>query len=232
MARDVFSKTIELLVDGRGTVEVNESPDECAWCGQGGAPTPITGHSLGRQWDYDEVIEVVFQCPRNECRRFYLAYYEKAGRMGDMFFLRNTHAPHYWKPVEFSEEINKTSPRFSTIFNQAYVAEGMGLDEVCGGGYRKALEFLVKDYLISVSPDKRDEVVDLKLGRAIKMVEDARIQACASRAAWLGNDELHYERKWDDKDIQNLKELIKLTTYWVESEIITRKYKTEMPPAV
>ena len=51
----------------------------------------------------------------------------------------------------------------------------------------------------------------------------------ASRAAWLGNDETHYIRKWVDKDVQNLKSLIDLTIRWIESEIETKQLLTEMP---
>lgn len=229
MARDVFAKTIDLMGGGREGVEIDNFPDECVWCGNKGTPNYVTGHSLGRQWDYDEVIEAVFQCPTNECKRFYLAYYEKPNRMGDMFFLRGLRAPHYWKPVEFSEEINKISPSFQLIYNQAYVAEGMGLDQVCGGGYRKALEFLIKDYLISVELSKREQIKKLWLDKAIEQINDSRVQNCAKRAAWLGNDELHYERKWEEKDIQNLKELIKLTSFWIEAEVISNKYTKDMP---
>lgn len=40
------------------------------------------------------------------------------------------------------------SPRFVTIYEQAMRAAQMGYDELVGMGYRKALEFLIKDYLI------------------------------------------------------------------------------------
>jgi hypothetical protein len=51
----------------------------------------------------------------------------------------------------------------------------------------------------------------------------------AKRAAWLGNDETHYIRKWEDKDLDDLKKLIKLTVLWIEMEQMTKDALVEMP---
>jgi len=229
MARDISIPTIDLESGSRGSVQINEYPDKCAVCGNGGQPKFIKAHSLGNAWDYDEVVEVVFQCPLNKCNRYYTAIYYKPSRHGDYFCLRNTLAPQYWEPIHFSEEIKGVSPRFERIYNQASIAENFGLEEIAGGGYRKSLEFLVKDYLIHLKIDTKTKISELKLGQAIALIKDNRIQVCAKRASWLGNDELHYNRVWDDKDIENLKELIKLTTNLIESDVIVKKYEKEMP---
>ncbi|MGF6947536.1 hypothetical protein QF028_000029 [Neobacillus sp. B4I6] len=50
----------------------------------------------------------------------------------------------------------------------------------------------------------------------------------AERAVWLGNDETHYVRKWDDKDLKDLKNLIDLTVYFISMTIKANKYKAEM----
>jgi len=229
MARDIHAITIELKSGNRSRVELDEYPDECPLCNIGGVPKFICAHSLGDAWDYDEVIEAVFKCPMNKCSRYYIGYYYKAGRTGDRFFLKRTLSPQYWEPVEFSEEIKKISPKFPRIYNQAAISEGFGLDEISGGGYRKSLEFLVKDYLVFSELKTKKQVVNLKLSVAISAVKDERIQKCAKRAAWLGNDEIHYNRMWNDKDITNLKELIKLSVNFIESDVIAKKYEKEMP---
>lgn len=59
---------------------------------------------------------------------------------------------------EFSDTIKEVSPQFCDIYNQAYAAEQMGLGQITGVGYRKALEFLIKDYLISLDPTKDEEI--------------------------------------------------------------------------
>jgi hypothetical protein len=128
------------------------------------------------------------------------------------------------------EEINSISPSFSEIYNQASFAEAANLDKISGVGYRKALEFLIKDYCIVLNPDKEKEIKTTFLGRIIgNFVSDPNIKACAERAAWLGNDETHYVRKWQDKDINDLKELIRLTMQWIKNDIRTRKHIEEMP---
>ena len=38
-----------------------------------------------------------------------------------------------------------------------------------------------------------------------------KVASLAERDVWLGNDETHYVRKWEGKDVQDLKLLIKLT---------------------
>ena len=42
-------------------------------------------------------------------------------------------------------------------------------------------------------------------------------------ATWLGKDETHYVRIWNDKDIEDLKMLMQLTVYWISRELLTRK---------
>ncbi len=42
--------------------------------------------------------------------------------------------------------------------------------------------------------------------------------------------ETHYIRKWEDKDVDDLKLLIRLTVNWIESHILTAQYTKEMKP--
>ncbi|MBP2259149.1 hypothetical protein [Virgibacillus alimentarius] len=50
----------------------------------------------------------------------------------------------------------------------------------------------------------------------------------AERATWLGNDETHYVRQWENKDLQDLKNLIDLTVYFISKNLKAKKYKEEM----
>ena len=105
----------------------------------------------------------------------------------------------------------------------------MGLDDICGGGYRKAVEYLIKDYLATKYPERAEEIKAYKtLAPALELIGDANIKKCAERATWLGNDEVHYFRVWTSKDITNLKELIDLTVHWCKAELLTAKYDSEM----
>ena len=122
---------------------------------------------------------------------------------------------------EFSDILNELSPNFVEIYNQSYIAEQLDLNHVCGVGYRKALEFLIKDYLIAISPEeKHKDIKDKFLNNCIKDdIDNTNIKKVAVRAVWLGNDETHYIRKWENKDISDLKTLIGLTIHYIESEI-------------
>ena len=115
------------------------------------------------------------------------------------------------------------------ILQQATVVDSQNLDEVSGIGYRKALEFLIKDYCIHKNPDKAAAIRASQLGSCItNFVSDANVKQCAKRAAWLGNDEAHYERVWTSHDIRDLKMLIQLTQNWISNELLTTKYLTEL----
>ncbi len=52
--------------------------------------------------------------------------------------------PRTVKPEEFSDNILGLSLAFVETYMQAQRAEASELDQICGIGYRKALEFLVK----------------------------------------------------------------------------------------
>jgi hypothetical protein len=54
-------------------------------------------------------------------------------------------------------------------------------------------------------------------------------KATASRAAWLGNDETHYVRKWEQADLESLKKFIQLTMHWIEMEELTKEGEKGMP---
>ena len=133
-------------------------------------------------------------------------------------------APNNPTTTEFSKYIIEASPQFIKIYNQANTAECYGLDEIAGIGYRKSLEFLIKDYLISniSDEDEKDNIRRKPLASCINdNIDSKNLQIVASRAAWIGNDEAHYIRRHEDKDITDLKRLIDLTVRWIESEFMT-----------
>jgi len=134
---------------------------------------------------------------------------------------------------DFSEIIKEISPSFCEIYNQAYGAQQMNLSQICGVGYRKALEFLIKDYIMSSMEDEKKEGIKQKnLAKCIKEdISSQNVKAVAARATWIGNDETHYVRIWKDKDIRDLIGIIDLTIRWIESEIETKSLLEEMPEA-
>jgi len=53
-------------------------------------------------------------------------------------------------------------------------------------------------------------------------------QSVAKRATWLGNDETHYLRKWESKDINDLKTLLQLTINSIENQLLAKAYESDM----
>jgi hypothetical protein len=132
--------------------------------------------------------------------------------------------------VNFEDSIKGISPTFCEIYEEAHKAEQFGLEQICGVGYRKALEFLIKDYLITNRPADDAAIRKTLLGPCIEnYVTDPRVKEIAKRAAWLGNDETHYERRWIDKDLNDLKTMIRLALHWIEAEALTAEALKTMP---
>jgi hypothetical protein len=217
--------------------EFDLKPDNCPQCHHAVEPN-IGEASLIMEADQNEpgvVLEIIFQCTRRDCFRYFIGTYKKNARnpnnrevMTGSFKLMGTAPLLHVDPI-FSEEINTASPNFVKIYSQASVAESIKLDQIAGLGYRKALEFLVKDYCIAEDLPAKAAIEKETLGSTIgNRVSDVNVKACAERAAWLGNDEAHYVRKWEDKDIKDLKTLIQLTSNWIQNSRLTKQYLTDM----
>lgn len=176
-----------------------------------------------------------FQCP--QCYKAFLTSYEISyHKSNTTYTYYNASKCLYSVPYEFKERkfedcIQSVSPSFTKIYNQALKAEYNGLDEISGIGYRKSLEFLIKDFLIVHEKIDSDKVKNTALGNCINtMIDNPQLKIVASRATWLGNDQTHYEQKYKDKDIEDLKRLIDLSVHWItimyltdEAEAIEKK---------
>ena len=82
----------------------------------------------------------------------------------------------------------------------------------------------------ATTDEEKKKIRKKQLGPCIEdHITDAAVRAAAKRATWLGNDETHYVRRWEDKDITDLKNLVRLTVNAVENAILMRQYEKEMP---
>ncbi|MGH8593743.1 MAG: hypothetical protein ACREV3_07780 [Gammaproteobacteria bacterium] len=175
--------------------------------------------------------QVVFRCTHQQCQELFVATYRGIPRNagGRQVFVLVGTAPWATRKSTFPSTVSEISPTFVEIYDQAIAAETHGLSQLVGIGLRKALEFLVKDFASREAPEKEKEIRKARLALCIsKYVSDANVQACSTRAAWLGNDETHYTRKWEDRDINDLKLLVRLTVNWMDNILLTKKYVSEM----
>lgn len=210
----------------RNGINVDKFPSECGLCHKNIDPTFVSGAFI-KGGKGSPKIEAVFQCTNVDCNSLIIGYYS---------LKPNTTVPYYLiktgpiNPVGkiFDGEIQEVSSNFITIYNQSFHAEQAGLTLISGLGYRKALEFLIKDYLIFLDKENEESIIKIPLGQCIAKLENRRIQELAKLASWLGNDEAHYARKWEDKDVNDLKRLIEVTVHFIAMEVSAEKYIKEM----
>ena len=220
------------LNDHDNAVIIDKEPDTCPVCKQGIDPIWLQAHGKGGGTSPNDGYEIqsIYKCPRIECQAIFTAYYTSPSYYGyrrneNYVFLNESFIIPYKKSADFDTEIEKLSPSFIKIFNQAKRADENGLDEICGGGYRKALEFLIKDFVLLYDPKSKKEVEQHSLGWVIaNKVQSERIQITAGLAKDVGNDEVHYIRKMETLSVEDLKKLITLTTHWIVDELLTGKY--------
>lgn len=208
----------KFLVNGSST-NINISlPDECPFCHMTIHPIAISSFE-----NNDHTTQVILRCTSLKCMKIFVGYYDEKNKLISL-------SPGNKKPTEMSEVIKEVSPDFYNIYSDSYSAEQDNLLEICGTGYRKALEFLIKDYLIKHNKGKEKIIENTLLGKCINdYVKNENVKSVSKRAAWLGNDETHYVRKWEGKNLSDLKLLIELTVHWIEMEELTDKIKMEMP---
>jgi hypothetical protein len=152
----------------------------------------------------EDLIYVTFLCPH--CKQIYFAIFFESIRnevtLEKIF-------PNNHRSSILPKEIEAISPGFIKIYDQASIAEEQQLDEISGMGYRKALEFLIRDYAISKQPDKKPEILSSPLVQCIKSyIDNDSIKTLATVSAWIGNDETHYLRHHEDRNINDLKKFI------------------------
>jgi hypothetical protein len=82
---------------------------------------------------------------------------------------------------------------------------------------------------LEIYPEEVSKIQSMPLQQCVKnYITEASIKDMAERAIWLGNDETHYVRKWENKDLQDLKNLIDLTVYFISMNLKAFKYLEEM----
>jgi hypothetical protein len=205
-------------------IAIDKFPDTCSLCDQGIEARFLTLAHLA----VGKKVELIFQCPREQCQSFFIARYTRDNYTG-------TYLHYDTVPLEplkhvFAESIKSISPMFCDIAGEAMNAEEQGLKLIAGPGFRKALEFLVKDYLCRLHPKEAEKIKKMPLASCISTYFDhEKLKSMAARAAWLGNDETHYVRKWEEKDLSDLKTVIKLTVHWIEMAEMTDSVLKGMP---
>ena len=206
------------------TGNIDRHPDQCPICHAKVIPTPIAATlrtaSAG--------VEIAYVCPNRNCREMFIAYFDAPSRdlTDPVRSACRYRAARPVKPIElvFAKSIKDISPNFCEIYNEGHAAESFDLKQVCGVAYRKSIEFLIKDYLIKKHPDDAEAIKRALLGNCIEnYITDHNIKQVSKRAVWLGNDRTHYERRWVNKDLADLKRMIQLVLHLIDAEYLTEE---------
>lgn len=202
----------------QGNFEVDRIPDACPHCDHKGVQ--VAKHGAASKFIPAIAFQIVFHCPNRECRRLFIATYTTLAEAQHVKALARV-TPTAVRRKDYPPILGEISPKFSEIANEAYAAEQHDLHQICGIAYRKALEFLVKDYAIATHPEQRETVEKIPLAACIgEYIKDDTIKTAAKRAAWLGNDHAHYKAIWQEKSLEDLKHLLNLVATWIAARAL------------
>lgn len=196
-----------------------ELPSKCPHCHTAYGEIPIVSFYYGDTTkDSWCSLYSIFFCPHCEKCFYTESNFNDKLTFPTAYLIRTYPADK--SSVKMPESIEILSPSFVKIYKEAEIAEKQGLYEICGIGYRKALEFLVKDYALEMNPDKRETIISVQLANCIEtFISNEQIKTLAKASAWIGNDETHYSRKHEDYNVSHLKAFIDAMVTYITAEL-------------
>lgn len=198
------------------TTTTFDIPNNCPHCGNIMSPFALGGYSEFNYGQTNRVVGILLQCTVDNCKKYFAIEYKYYNGEYNL-------TPYSYRPpikVVLPENIEKVSSQFVEIYNQATKAESEKLDQIAGVGYRKATEFLIKDYAIRNNPDDKETIEKMFLGKVINTYLDdfPKLQNLAKASTWIGNDETHYIRRHEDKDINDMKSFILAAAQFIAAD--------------
>ena len=174
----------------------------------------------------------VWQCANHDCRKLFGVVYKVLNKEVQITNVLNglPKGPDWPNPILELRNGNSidsqepTQSKFIKTYLQSLEAESYGLDEIAGMGYRKAIEYLVKDWAIQNNPEQKEQILGKWLGSTISEYYSGDLKEILERATWLENDQAHYNKLFEDYDIGILKELIDLIMVELDREHKKKHY--------
>ena len=194
-----------------------ENPNICPHCHVTNNPRMVYGDTT-QDTDNTSSHISVWLCANAKCNKLFVALYQIKNEKPTLIRFLNglPKGPDWPKPIvdlkngKQNLEKDVEPSRFIKTYLQSLEAESFGLDELAGMGYRKAIEYLVKDWAIQNNPGEKDKIEKSWLGGVIKGYYEGDLKDILERATWLGNDQAHYNKLFEEYEIDVLKELIDL----------------------
>ena len=196
-----------------------ELPGICPFCGIGMQPR------IPRQFQ-DPIATIpysngantyfMFECP--VCTETFFAVYEQTFPQSSPRLVAIY--PHPKPTILIPTDLKDLFPDFFELYNQANIAELNGLNKITGMAYRKALEILVKQYLIQQTPNEKDNILSEALSHSIARISSSKIQSLAKAISWIGNDQTHMIQKHPDYNVPEMKRFMLALCHLIIAEHI------------
>ena len=217
MESDFMKKFIKDQVKlGTGYLTVIDKPNICPCC-HTVINAPIAAET---NVNSEGNFAVLFICP--SCNKYFFNSYTRDGASHSGVYTSKffDSTPILNLDLDIPEGIENISLKFMEIYTQALSAEYYNLTEISGIALRKSIEFLIKDYLINFKKEDPTSIKSIMLGQAIKKIDNLTVQNLAKATTWIGNDETHYERRYEDKDVNDMKRFIRALVHFISFELI------------
>ena len=212
-----------------GNIHTAENPNICPHCHVANEP-----RELFKWFDKKEdKLLSTWECRFNQCGRTFVVSHINDNN-GFYKIERNLNGlpkgPIWPEPIlnlkdgRTIDTEEETDSKFIKTYLQSLEAESNGYDEIAGMGFRKAIEYLVKDWSIQTNPTEKEKILGLWLSSIIKRYFSGDLKEILERASWLGNDQTHYNKLFEDYNIDHLKELIDLIMVELDRDFKKRNY--------
>ena len=215
-----MSKITVIFPDASSLEVIAPDPKICPCCNYGIQAQNLFVSDVEYIKDIYSFI-VVHQCPN--CSKYFITEY-----IQDPIFIHDVDltefvARPYTIPFKISisneSSLTDISDRFLEVYKQSLMAEHYGLHHLVGMGLRKALEYLLQDYLSIINPNDIEKIKNSTLSQNIKLIPNENLRSLATASNWLGNDHVHTSIKWPDKDVSDLKTFIEALTHLLLMEL-------------
>ena len=149
-------------------------PNICPHCHMANSPKNCYNQKTNDTDGEDSQLQI-WECANQDCLKLFVVVYKIIDGIPQIAKILNGQpkGPDWPTPIlELldGKTINNDIPqksKFIKTYLQSLNAEKTGLDEIAGMGYRKSIEFLVKDWAIQINPEKKDHILGLWLGQTI-----------------------------------------------------------------
>jgi hypothetical protein len=193
-------------------------PKHCPFCNTSVSNEPIKTIVYYEKYLQNQAYSIHY-CPSCNDIFFSLAFIDENSSYPYSYYCACTF-PRIQTNNQFANSIAAKFPNFIRIYNQSLKAENDSLNDIAGMGFRKALEFLIKDYAILRNPEKEDEISKMSLSSCINTyIDNPKLVTLSKASSWLGNDQVHYFKKHDDYDTVHLKSYIEAIAYYISCEL-------------